>query len=204
MVTTKTSKKKSTMVTPTKAKAATTKTPKASKGRTGGSPGKVLQAIKALHQRGMEAPLRKLVARQSGYEFTRSFQNILGKLKKQGFLEYPGSDSVCLTEAGMVEAGDVVAPTNKEIQNSIREKLKGKEIEFFDYLLDGEMRSTDEVKAATNCGHLQDRSFSNILSKLKGHGILDYVKNPADPKKKYVQLNDTVYPFGRPSQTAEL
>lgn len=198
MVTSSTAKKKTSVVSPpAKAKAKSAKS-KASNRKA--SPSRILPAIKGLHQRGIDQPLRKLVANHSGYEYTRSFQNILGKLKKKGFLDYPSSDTVRLTDDGMQEAGgDVAALTNEEIRKGIREKLKGKEIGFFDFLLDGRVRSSEEVKVATHCEHLQDRSFNNIFSKLKAHGILDYVKNSAEPKKKFVQLNDTVFPFGRPS-----
>jgi len=106
--------------------------------------------------------------------------------------------TVRLTKAGNAEAGDdFPTPTNDSVQDGFRKQLKGKKIEIFDYLLDGKGRTRKEVQEACDCMHLQDRSFNNLFSKLRGG--LAILEDYKEGGKSLVKLSDSVFPFGRPS-----
>lgn len=161
--------------------------------RTKSSPANILPVLKGLRACGNTSPKRQLVALLSGYEFTKSFSNLLGKLKKREHIEYPNSGEVCLTAAGMTEAGAAPPITTETVHDRIRDLLTPKETQIFDHISDGQVHDREEVKAAVGCSHLIPKSFGNLLSSLRSLGVLDYLQ---DGK---IQLNDTMaFPFGRP------
>ena len=126
------------------------------------SPANILLAMNGLRVRGEETPQRKLVARLSGNSYTRSFEYILGRLKRQGLVDYPSRDTVRLTAVGIEEAGEAPMPSAPEVRDGFRDHMNPWEIEISNFLLDGEWLSDLEVEAATNCEHLQPLNFDNL------------------------------------------
>jgi len=61
----------------------------------------ILMQLKSLHARGITDPIR------SGFEYSKHVGNALAKLKKDGLIEYPNSNTVRLTAKGVAATGSL-------------------------------------------------------------------------------------------------
>ena len=158
---------------------------------------KILSALKEL----LAVSLRlHQVALFSGYSNVQSkgFSNAMSKLSKKELIAYPDKKTVALTPAGTAQAGAVTPPTsNAEVQERIKNLLKPKETELFNHLSDGRAHAREKVAAGIGYTNVQSKGFSNALSKMSTLGILEYLTDDTDPKKKMVRLTDIAFPFGR-------
>jgi len=200
---------KANIVTPTKK----TKTPpkkkrtkaKASTSRGSKQPvrARIIRSIKELTALGNPSPPRKQVALLAEYTCTKSkgFANALCELKGEGLIRYPDSKTVALTDIGLqsLEAQGVVPPANNaEVHARIKALLKPKQCEIFDLLAVGGqayMYPRDEIGIAVGYNCPKSKGWTNSLSKMSSIGIIQYPKDPNNPKKKLLQLTEMCFPF---------
>ena len=203
------SNEKPTAVTPTKK----TKTPpkkkrtkaKASISRGSKQPvrARIIRSIKELTALGNPSPPRKQVALLAEYTCTKSkgFANALCELKGEGIIRYPDSKTVALTDAGLqsLEAQGVVPPANNaEVHTRIKTLLTPKQCEIFGALAahgQAYAYSRDEIRVAVGYSCPKSKGWANSLSNLSSLGIIQYPKDPNNPKKKLLQLTEMCFPF---------
>jgi hypothetical protein len=165
---------------------------------------RILSAMAELLALKIPAPPRIQVAFFSGYTNANTgFVKALSQMKKQGLVEYSGKATVRLSLAGLAKAGTVDLPrSTADVHKRIKDLFPPKAQEFINYLSDGSTHPREDV--ATACGYDNEAStgFAKVLSNLKGRGIVEYLKDPADSKKKLVRLTDISFPFGRGDNTA--
>lgn len=190
--------KSSTKKSPIKTskKPATKKAP-ASKKSTARAPGdsnkdRILKAIASRMVFGEDQPSRTLIIQLAQIGSPKSFANTIATLKKKENLVMYDKDSIWLTEEGKNYVGEeaFAAPqSNDEMQDRVRETLKGgKPKKIFDFLLDGEWHTRDEIAE-----HLGDdptkKGFKNSIGSLSKH---------VEKKEKSCRLLDYLFPAGRP------
>jgi len=161
----------------------------------------ILLSLKELLDLGIDAPPRLQVAVFSGYSNIQSkgFVKAMKELYKvKGFIEYPDSKTVRLTQAGITNASSVAsaASTNEQVQQRFKNMLKEKAPEVFEMLKDGRAHDHEQVAASVGYSCLQSKGFVKALKQMKGLNLIEYSK---DGKKKLVRLTDLAFPFGRPA-----
>ena len=106
-----------------------------------------------------------------------------------------------MTDAGLqsLEAQGVVPPANNaEVHTRIKALLKPKQCEIFDLLAAGGqayMYPRDEIGVAVGYSCPTSKGWTNSLSKMSSIGIIQYPKDPNNPKKKLIQLTEMCFPF---------
>lgn len=161
------------------------------------APDRILSALFILSERlGEDEPAKKRVAAMAKVSKS-SLPAILSRdLKKKGWIEYGSAkDTIKLTKQGKERAatfpesdGQGMATTNKQVQDEIKSKLKGKALTIFIYLLDGKEHEKSDVMKAVDC--LKTNSFNPIVSRdLKRHGYVEY------PTRTTIKLGKACFPF---------
>lgn len=153
---------------------------------------KVLAAIAELKLRHRleEAPKKRVAAMAEISSST--FPSLISRMTKKGLVEKGStSDTITITDMGMEQVDPIDIPTsNEEVQQKIKEKLKGKPLRIFEILLDGKPHAKEDIMEAVDCTN--PKTFSPLLSRvLKKPGYIEY------PSKGTVQLSDDCFPFGR-------
>lgn len=135
---------------------------------------------------------RSLLTKGTGLA-TKTATNNLGKFKNEGLIEYPDPKTFKLTPAGIEACGSLikVPKTNAERHEHIKEKLKKKEVELFELVMDGEVYKKEDLAKKLGYEDKKTKAFVNLIGGMRGGGILDY------PDKDTLQLSDTCFPFGR-------
>lgn len=157
-----------------------------------------LMELRALH---VTEPPRIQVALFAGYSNTKStgFVKACSQLKKKGFLEYPGSKTMRLSNLGAQKLPPVDPPRdNAAVQARLRVMLQGKgkgasskADQMFEILSDGKVYSRQDVATAMGYSNLKSTGFVKALSILGGLGLAIY------PNTTSVQLTDIAFPYGR-------
>ena len=143
------------------------------------------------------------VAFFSGYKCTSStgFSKSLSTLKGEGLITYPGSKLVALTDVGLraPAANGIMPPTsNAEVHTRIKALLTPKQCQIFDALAahgQAYAYSRDEIRVAVGYSCPSSTGWSKSISNLSSLGIIQYPKDPNNPKKKSIQLTDMCFPF---------
>lgn len=165
----------------------------------------ILSSLKELLDLGITAPPRLQVAVFSGYSCLQSkgYVRAMKELKTKGYIEYPDSKSVCLTQAGIAKAPSATAAAmnNEQVQQRFKGMLKDKAPEVFEVLKDGRAHDREQVAAAVGYSCLQSKGFVKALKQIKGLNLIEY---PKDGKKKLVQLSGLAFPFGRPRESSSM
>jgi len=156
---------------------------------------KVLRTLKYLRVTFKKTnPLRKHVASLSGFQWNSTFKNTLTNYRQRGWVDFPSSDTVCITAAGMEEAGPDAGDTprsTEELHEEIKRKhLSGRKIELFDLMADGKVHERKAL--AERMGAKFNSTFTNELWRM---GQLYIVENVGRGK---VRLADICFPYGRP------
>lgn len=191
-------KKSTTAVnkSPSPAKAKPTNA-KPSKNKTGDKPATrvILETMALLYARGTETPERKKVASLTALN-PKTMANAVTKLKQKDLLECPSGDTFKLTDKGVEELSEFlegeIGKTNEEVHEKIKAKLKGKEVAFFDLLVDGAEHDKEVVaKALGFVDGKKQKGFQNLAGVLKNkHSVVFY------PTKDTVQLvKDVCFPW---------
>lgn len=156
---------------------------------------KLLSVMFVLLNQGVEEPSKARVQKMAQIS-KGTYPSLLSRIVgKDGTLAY-GSDTgtLKLTAKGRDVASRLTPPedlvtTNAAVHENIKKNLKGKALQIFEFLSDGEEYEKEAVKEAINC--LKDSTFKPLLSReLKSKDIVVY------PSKTTVQLNRTMcFPF---------
>lgn len=155
---------------------------------------KVLDTAAMLVMTTGENPLeRQSLVQMIGTMGKSTLANAFTKLKKLGWMNV-NAKSVEVTDLGMENADTdnvKIVTTNEEHQAQLKEKLKLKdrEMELFDLLVDGEIHDAETI--AKEMGMKMNSTWANLKTSLKKKGILDF-------QGKTLKLSDKMYPFGRP------
>jgi len=196
-------RKLATPVTPTKGPP--TKKRRTSKGKGSKVPVRtsIIRSLAELRAIGKSDPPRTMVGLLSGYSNvgSASFAKTLSALKTEGIITYPTRDTVALTTLGLQapEAHGIMPPSNNtEVHYRIKALLTQKQCEIFDLLAaDGRAHLYVEVAAAVGYNNVGSSGWNNSHKKMSSLGIIQYPTNPADPKKKLIQLTDMCFPFSK-------
>lgn len=159
---------------------------------------RILSSLKELLDLGIIAPPIVQIALFCGYSNVQSasFKKAMKNLVGQNLIEYPSKETVSLTSAGADKAPSVVAPatTNEQVQDRLKQKLKDKAPLIFEELADGLPHVRSEVAASVGYSNPQSAGFKDAVKQMM---VLSIVEHP-DGNKKFIQLTDIAFPFGRP------
>jgi hypothetical protein len=145
---------------------------------TGGAPKRILAALAWWSSAGITTPQRVQVAFVAGYTVNGHFNNVLGSLRSEGLIDYPGDGAVSLTASGREKVEMPEAPGFEDLIARIRSVLKDQaKRRLFDALLD-RWRSGHESmlrpELATAAGYTVNGHFNNMLGSLRSLGVVEY------------------------------
>jgi predicted transcriptional regulator len=126
---------------------------------------------------------------------TKTVINNLAKLKQKGLIEYPDPKTIKLTQEGVNAVGTLanLPKTNADRHECIKKNLKGKHINLFDLLLDGNIHDKNAIANALGYDSQKTKGFVNLIGAMRSQGLVEY------PDKQTVKLSDICFPFGRDS-----
>lgn len=140
---------------------------------------KILNALAELELLKVEKPVREIVALMAGYTHLAStgYVKATGQLRTAGYIDYPDSSTVALTDEGRRHAHYPNAPRNSiDVQNRVCSLLGGKCSEILKPLIDAYPNALPrmEVAQAANYTHLASTGFVKIIGKLRTLGFVEY------------------------------
>lgn len=150
---------------------------KSSNGDLSGPQQRIIDAIAWMETAGIFLPRRSVIAALSGYSVkSTSFKNPVSDLKRNGLIEYPDSQSLCLTDEGRARANPQPSPANTaELHEIIFRKITGAQARILKPLIDAYPDPLDREALAELAGYsAKSTSFKNPLSDLKGFGFVGY------------------------------
>ena len=154
----------------------------------------ILMAVGKLDAVGHDIAKRDMVQALSGNAKTpESFKKNMGSVKKKGFLSYPSSSTVELTEKGKAFVGnpDPGTVTNKFFhENLVKVLLNKKQCTIFDFISDGKEYNKKEVAKALGYDMGKLSGYEKDLSKMKTLGFIEKTKTS-------ITLTDMCFPLGR-------
>jgi hypothetical protein len=146
---------------------------------------RVLDAIAWWDAAGVATPSRHQVAFVAGYTVNGHFNNVTGKLRGAGMVDYPGGGTLALTEAGRNAANTLSSkPTHEELINLVYGVLKAEPQRRVFGSLVAAAEPLSRAELAQRCGYTENGHFNNIVGALSGLGIAEY------PAKGKVGLTD--------------
>lgn len=168
----------------------------------------VLSTLKDLLELGIASPPRKEVAKFSGFSTVGSVGFVIAMRKlseAHAFIEYPDSETVCLTRRGIAEIGPIVRPErNEEVHERIRKLFHPRDVKIFNQLLDGHFHVGHEVATEADYPSVHSIGYVNAVATMRTLGILEYSSNETDRQNKLLRLTDLAFPSGRPTNTNEI
>lgn len=138
---------------------------------------RIIDSIAWMETAGIFIPRRSVIAALSGYSVkSTSFKNPASDLKRHGLIEYPDSQSLCLTDEGRARANPQPSPANTaELHEIIFRKITGAQARILKPLIDAYPDQLDRETLAELAGYsAKSTSFKNPLSDLKGFGFVGY------------------------------
>lgn len=151
---------------------------------------KVLEAIARWSAIGFDNPTRIQVAFLAGYSPKGGgFNNILGKLRSSGLVDYPSNGIVALTDAGRQAVCNISVLTADELVASVRSVLNTPQQTVLEAILQrwpAEV-SRDEIAEASGYSS-SGGGFNNILGRLRSFGLIDY------PRTGFARAEDWLFP----------
>lgn len=152
----------------------------------------ILDALAELELLKSLAPARELVALLAGYSNLRSkgFTNAIGALRTSGYIDYPSTETIALTESGRGAATWSSSPSSsKEIQARVIAVLKGKSAEILRPLIEAHPSALprDEVAALAGYENLRSKGFVNAIGRLRTLGFVRY------PDRSTVAATDILF-----------
>lgn len=139
--------------------------------------GRILDALAWLDMLGIDRPGRRQVAFLAGMSpKSGSYANHLSAMRTDGFIDYPGTGSVTLTQQGHgVAHRPAKPPTNEELQDLICAKVSGPQERILRLLISAHPRAISRPALAEKAGlSPTSGSYANHLSALRTLGLLDY------------------------------
>lgn len=135
---------------------------------------RIIAALAEWAALGVAQPSRAQVAFVACYSPGGTYNNLLGRLRSSGLVDYPAPDCVGLTPAGVAVAPAVARPMDRAaLLARIDATLRGEPLRrvFAAVVAAGEA-TREAIGAAT--GYAQGGTFNNLLGKLRTLGLIDY------------------------------
>lgn len=138
---------------------------------------RIIDSIAWLESIGLRYPKRTIIAflaeqspRSSGYT------NNLGALRSAGYLIYPNSESLDLTDAGRQLANEQQSPiTSEELQRAVLDRLPNPQARILSVLIANYPVAVNRVELAQQAGQSPTSSgFTNNLGALRSLGVIEY------------------------------
>lgn len=153
---------------------------------------KILDALAAFEQLGISPAKRVNVAFFAGYTENGHFNNMVGELRTNGFLDYPSGNMVQLTDAGRAIAN---ADANSiqsldDLHNTWRSKLSPSEAKLLSVLIGYYPDAISRGELAAKTGYTENGHFNNMVGHLRSLGAADY------PGGGTVVATDVLFPEG--------
>lgn len=133
---------------------------------------KILEALAFWRDLGFEQPLRVQVGAAAGYSpSSGGFNNLLGKLRGAGLIDYSAGGRVSLTATGEAAAPP---PDERTARNRLSSILSAPQQKIVDALPhDGAPMSREDLGVETGYSPTSG-GFNNILGSLRSLGVIDY------------------------------
>lgn len=153
---------------------------------------RILDALAAFEQLGISPAKRVNVAFFAGYTENGHFNNMVGELRTNGFLDYPSGNMVQLTGAGRAIANADSNPIQSldDLHRTWYSKLSPSEAKLLRVLVERYPDSITRADLATRTGYTENGHFNNMVGHLRSLGAADY------PQGQYVVATDVLFPEG--------
>jgi hypothetical protein len=136
---------------------------------------RVLDAVAWWHAANIPEPTRLQVAMVARYTVNGHFNNLVGGLRTKGFVDYPMSGGVTLTESGDAAANRPVGDLTRDelIQRTLAVLKTASLQKIFRAVVDNGADLTRE-DLATKTGYTVNGHFNNMVGSLRSLGVIDY------------------------------
>jgi hypothetical protein len=153
---------------------------------------RILDALAAFEQLGISPAKRVNVAFVAGYTENGHFNNMVGELRTNGYLDYPGGGTVQLTDAGRAIANAAAneIQTLEDLHNTWLRKLSPSEGKLLTVLIDRYPDPITRAELAEQTGYTENGHFNNMVGHLRTLGAADY------PGGGQVVATDVLFPEG--------
>lgn len=137
--------------------------------------GRILRSFAWWRAAGIDEPTRPQLAFGARYSVNGHFNNVVGSMRTEGTVEYPGPNRLRLTSEGWALAPAIdTAPTRAELVDMVREQLRQAPlVRVFDALAEagGPISRAD---LAAGAGYSVNGHFNNVVGRLHTLGLADY------------------------------
>lgn len=166
--------------------------PAAGSGAVSKSMQRILDALAAFEELGISPAKRVNVAFFAGYTENGHFNNMVGELRTNGYLDYPGGGTVQLTDAGrsIAMARGNSIQTLADLHSTWIAKLSPSEGKLLRVLIDRYPESISRADLAAETGYTENGHFNNMVGHLRTLGAADY------PGGGQVVATDVLFPEG--------
>jgi hypothetical protein len=144
-------------------------------GRRGRDPRlRILNALAWWQAAGVGQPTRHQAAFVAGYTVNGHFNNMVGSLRTDGLIDYPGDGTLQLTVSGRSQAAPVTeTPSRDDLLNRVRDVLRKEPMRrIFDALVEKSPSTREHL--AESCGYTVNGHFNNMVGSLKSLGVAKY------------------------------
>lgn len=134
---------------------------------------------------GIHQPTRHQVAFAARYSVNGHFNNVLGNLRTDGLVDYPGGGRVALTDTGCAQAANPGAtPTRDDLIDRVLAVLRDEPSRvIFSQVVEAGDEISREALAA-KAGYTVNGHFNNVLGGLRSLGVIEY------PRGGHVRLSE--------------
>lgn len=141
-----------------------------------GAPERILRSLSWWRSAHIDRPTRHQVAFAAGYTVNGHFNNIVGTLRTNGYVEYPGGGRLELTAKGEQAAPPIeIVLTRSALIDAVRDVLGTDSVHarVFDAIVDhGQQITRDDL--APLAGYTVNGHFNNIVGRLHSLGLVEY------------------------------
>jgi hypothetical protein len=131
------------------------------------------------------------VAFLAGYTVNGHFNNLRGKLKSNGYIDYPSGGRIALTQKGRVAAPDVERPrTLAALHQAVRDRLDHSMVRLLDPVIAAYPKVLDTAEHARLAGYTVNGHYNNMRGRLRTMGLIQY------PSSGSVMATDVLFPSG--------
>lgn len=152
----------------------------------------ILKAISAFNSMGVAEPERELVALETGYKNVKSagFAKALSALSANGYVEYPASGTVVLSDKGQGVIGPMPSLSGERFREKIFRHLNGVRGDMLRTLVDAwpSTMGREELASLHGYTNLKSAGFAKSLSYLFARGWAEY------PDTGTVRASDRLFP----------
>ncbi len=153
---------------------------------------RILNALASFEQLGMTPVVRVNVAFFAGYTENGHFNNMCGRLRTAGYIDYPGGGQLALTDSGRehADAGAHPIATLEQLHDRWLGKLSPSESKLLKVLIEAYPESVTRADLAERTGYTENGHFNNMLGHLRTLGAVSY------PAGGQVAATSVLFPEG--------